>query len=154
MIRVGSFLAVTGAFGPAARAKAKKKLMYVRRTRSRRVQKWVAGLADSQLPPPPSELPQATVRMKGAASVVGNGEAWLRERGAWLRPRAVPLVFAFAALIGALASVDYLSTMGAPRVAQVPQLKPTLRVESGPPGDDEVRDVVRPTVVYAIRIGD
>jgi hypothetical protein len=154
VIRVGSFLACAGAFGPAARARAKNKLTYVRRTRSRRVQKWVAGLADSQLPPPPSELPQATLRTRGAASVVGDTGAWLRERGAWIKPRAVPLVFAFAALIGSLASVEYLSNLASPRVAEVPQLMPTLRVESGPPGDDAVRDDVRPTIVYAIRIGD
>jgi hypothetical protein len=58
-------------------------------------------------------LPTATlVRGADAAStLLGNARGWLEQQATWLRPRAIPMMVAFAGMLGVLASVNYLHAM-------------------------------------------
>jgi hypothetical protein len=61
-----------------------------------------------------AELPAARVRTRGvsAASVIDGLVAWLAAQGKWLRPRAIPAIAAFAALVAMIASTSYLARGG------------------------------------------
>lgn len=60
---------------------------------------------------PPAELPIATLRSTVSPErrrvLLGKVDRWLSQRWAWLRPRAVPLIVAFACMLATLAAVKY-----------------------------------------------
>jgi hypothetical protein len=58
------------------------------------------------------ELPVATVRRAPRsqfALLVGDLQRWMATRWRWFRPRTVPVLVAFAGMLGVLQAVDYLS---------------------------------------------
>jgi hypothetical protein len=62
----------------------------------------------------PAELPIATL-LPGAAHarhrvIGGHLRHWLDDRWAWLRPRTVPMIVAFAGMVAVLGSTKYLSS--------------------------------------------
>lgn len=58
------------------------------------------------------ELPVATVRRAPRSHfelLVGDLQRWVATRWRWLRPRTIPVLVAFAGMLGVLQAVDYLS---------------------------------------------
>jgi len=62
----------------------------------------------------PAELPTATLRPIAAhdrqLAIGGRLRHWIDERWAWIRPRTVPLIAAFAGMIAVLGTAKYLSS--------------------------------------------
>lgn len=62
----------------------------------------------------PAELPTATLLPAAAhdrqLALGGRLRQWLDERWAWIRPRTVPLIAAFAGMIAVLGTTKYLSS--------------------------------------------
>ena len=73
----------------------------------------------------PAELPQATLLPSAAHArhrvIGGRLRHWFDDRWAWLRPRTVQMIAAFAGMIAVLGSTKYLSTFaaGAPSRAAI-----------------------------------
>lgn len=68
----------------------------------------------------PAELPTATLVPTAAhdrhRALGGRIRQWFDDRWAWIRPRTVPLIAAFAGMIAVLGTTKYLSTYAcAPR---------------------------------------
>ncbi len=68
----------------------------------------------------PAELPTATLLPTAAQdrhrALGGRIHQWFDDRWAWIRPRTVPLIAAFAGMIAVLGTTKYLSTYAcAPR---------------------------------------
>lgn len=65
---------------------------------------------------PPAELPVATLRPRdSAAQLALDARGWLAARWQWLRPRAIPVVVAFAGMVGVIASASYLRELEPPQ---------------------------------------
>jgi hypothetical protein len=107
---------------------------------------------------PPAELPLATLRPTVAAGwcrrLLGDLDRSLARRLAWLRPRVVPLIVAFAGMLAMLAAVKYAAlwarsermTLGVhTRISDTPPRRPS-------PGDRARRHpteiVVRPIGIH------
>ncbi len=95
---------------------------------------------------PPSELPIATLR----PSVHGRRGLGLQRRlshvGAWLRPRRIPLLVAFASLFGMLGVLETITTPPAGERLRVAAHGPELRTMDGdarPPCAQATREPVR-----------
>jgi hypothetical protein len=62
----------------------------------------------------PAELPIATLLPSAAHArhrvIGGHLRHWLDDRWAWLRPRTVPMIVAFAGMLAVLGSTKYLSS--------------------------------------------
>lgn len=62
----------------------------------------------------PKELPTATLLPSAAhdrqRAIGGRIRQWFEDRWAWIRPRTVPLIAAFAGMIAVLGTTKYLST--------------------------------------------
>jgi hypothetical protein len=62
----------------------------------------------------PAELPTATLLPTAAhdrhRAIGAHLRQWFEDRWAWIRPRTVPLIAAFAGMIGVLGTTRYLST--------------------------------------------
>ena len=60
---------------------------------------------------PPADLPLVTVRRMAPPDrghlILGDLDRWLSRRWAWLQPRAVPMIVAFAGLLGVLGVAKY-----------------------------------------------
>jgi hypothetical protein len=138
VIRVGSFIGLVPMFSRAKRRGS----VYVRRRaakpRRRRRDEPAECATIAVFDPtlrPLLRAPLPTAVLVGGATTaqafVGGVRGWLASRAAWLRPRAIPMVVAFAGMLGVLASVNYLSSMS-PRTAQAaPDLSrgPTIWLE-------------------------
>jgi hypothetical protein len=62
----------------------------------------------------PTELPTATLLSTAAhdrqLAIGGRIRQWFDDRWAWIRPRTVPLIAAFAGMIAVLGTTKYLSS--------------------------------------------
>jgi hypothetical protein len=72
----------------------------------------------------PAELPTATLLPTAAhdrhRAIGGQIRQWFDDRWAWIRPRTVPLIAAFAGMLAVLGTTKYLSTYAcAPRHSAV-----------------------------------
>ena len=92
----------------------------------------------------PAELPTATLLPSAVhdrqRAIGGHLRQWFDDRWAWIRPRTVPLIVAFAGMIAVLGTTRYLSTYAAiaPRHSTVitDDAPPphTIKVRPGSPG--------------------
>jgi hypothetical protein len=111
---------------------------------------------------PPSELPIATLRptVRGRRRRFAvELERWLAVRRAWLRPRAVPLLVAFASLFATLGSIKAIAiwTNGEPLAlsmrARMTSTQPSAEAEAepAPRGCLRYREAHRPPVRIVLR---
>lgn len=92
---------------------------YARRRRTRRTRSATAQAASSAGWPLdheaggiPSPLPTATLRTTAVAwhrVAAGDLQRWMTERWLWLRPRSVPIIVAFAAMLAMVDAVKHLA---------------------------------------------
>jgi hypothetical protein len=84
----------------------------------------------------PAELPVATLLPSAAHArhrvIGGHLRHWFDDRWAWLRPRTVPMIAAFAGMLAVLGTTKYLSSYAAP-VHQSAQSAMTDRGAAQPP---------------------
>lgn len=83
---------------------------------------------------PPAELPVATLRPRDSgAQLVLDARGWLAARWQWLRPRAIPVVVAFAGMICVLVSASYLRDLAHRPPEQLPS--PVVRAHGHEPAN-------------------
>lgn len=80
----------------------------------------------------PAELPTATLLPSAAHArhrvIGGHLRHWIDDRWAWLRPRTVPMIVAFAGMVAVLGSTKYLSSF-----ARAPMHAASLSEGGAPP---------------------
>ena len=105
---------------PRPRALRKRTLAYTRapRRRSHRAKEVApdAGTVNHEIvlfDHGPAEFPVARVRPRDTGSLavvmLGDLQLWLAARWSWLRPRAIPVLFAVFGMLFVLMSADYLA---------------------------------------------
>jgi len=91
---------------PAYTRKRRRRNLVARRPATRDTEVMLLGHG-------PYELPTATIhtRRPDRATLVGALHGWLATQLRWLKPRAIPVVAAFLAMVGLLAATNYLSAL-------------------------------------------
>lgn len=113
---------------------------------------------------PPRELPVATLQSRDSKVRFAMAtRQWLVARWSWFRPRAIPVVVAFAGMLAVLASANYLRRLARETPEQLTVQRrappsvatlPTMRLDVPAPSTTTAPSVAREHCRYRVNRGE